>query len=116
MSTEPEEITGNILTFMGAELPDDVFIADGTNPWIEVDGVAVTWPRADLAAAPGNDCDCFDQPVPGVLAPMDSDVGVQACDECKLFPGDLEAAQALAALVGGVVKFEQETEQEQSDE
>lgn len=34
--------------------------------------------------------------VPGVLAPMDTAHGIQRCDACNLFPGDLDAARALA--------------------
>jgi len=100
--------TDNILTFTG-ELAEGVYIATGTNPWVEVDGKPVDWTQRDLAVAPDNDCDtCCDQTIPGAIAAMDTDIGIQACDNCKRFPGDLEAAQALADLVGGTVKFERE--------
>jgi hypothetical protein len=39
---------------------------------------------------------------------MDTAEGVQRCDICDIYDGDLSAAQALAALVGGVVKFQAE--------
>lgn len=45
-------------------------------------------------------------PVPGVAAPMNSPEGIQRCDECALYGGDLDAAVALALHVpGGRVMF-----------
>src|SRR4051812_24800105 len=76
-----------------------VYIADDTDPWIEVDGVPVTWPRDGLSGAEGNDCaQCVGEPVPGVLTRRNSEVGIQRCDTCLRFGGDLEAAKALAEL------------------
>ncbi len=53
-----------------------------------------------------DECTCTGSPVPGTLPAMDSPEGIQRCDECGVFEGDLEAAQALADTVGGVVMFE----------
>lgn len=50
-------------------------------------------------------CTCTGSPVAGTLPAMDTPEGIQRCDECQVFPGDLEAAQALADMVGGVVRF-----------
>jgi len=95
-------------TFDGTPLEEGVLIAEGTDPWIEVDGKSVTWPREGFLGAEGNNCECTGSPVPGVLTSMNSEAGIQRCDTCGLFPGDLEAALALAKFIGGVVKFEQE--------
>lgn len=90
--------------------PIDVQIEDRTNPWIEVDGVPVDWTTIDLPRIP---CPCEDMGLvvlPGVLDGMDTPQGVQRCDGCDAYPGDLDAALALARLVGGVVKFSKETD------
>jgi hypothetical protein len=90
-------------------LPEDTYLADQTNPWIEIDNVAVGWPLTQLSPAPDNECEqCAGEPLPGVLTRMDSEIGIQRCDTCARFGGDLPAALALAILVGGIVKFEQE--------
>jgi len=64
---------------------------------------------AEPAVWPGDDeevCDlCGDSPVRGAIAGMDFPAGIQRCDTCDLFPGDLEAALALAQAVGGVACF-----------
>lgn len=98
-----------VRTFDGRELPDGVFIASGTDPWVEVDGVPVDWKEKGGAPAEDNDCDvCSDMPVPGVIAPMNTPEGIERCDECERYPGDLEAALVLARTVGGIVRFEQD--------
>jgi hypothetical protein len=53
-------------------------------------------------------CDSCGMVLPGVIESMDTDEGIQRCDECELYPGDCEAAQALASLVGGVVCYQAE--------
>lgn len=86
----------------------DVMIADRTNPWVEVDGVPVDWTKVDL---PRVECPCGEQfkvVLAGVLEAMDTPEGIQRCDTCGIYPGDLDAALALARLVGGVVKYQQE--------
>ncbi|MGH9067139.1 MAG: hypothetical protein ACRD0J_06580 [Acidimicrobiales bacterium] len=61
-----------------------------------------------LPVAPA--CACSGSAVPGVLhgelsGPVVDEI--ERCDECERFPGDLEAAQALAThLGGGTVRFE----------
>lgn len=108
-NTDVEDQSRRVVrTFDGTPL-NDVCIADETDPWLEVDGVPVTWPRDGLRGAERNDCgQCAGEPVPGALTRMNSEVGIQRCDTCIRFAGDLDAALALAELVGGVVKFEQE--------
>jgi len=50
-------------------------------------------------------CDTCGAILPGVIEAMDSDEGIQRCDTCDLYAGDLEAAKALADHVGGTVWF-----------
>lgn len=93
-----------IATYDG-HLPDSVLIDTGTNPWVEVDGTPVDWTKSPLART---DCPCGEYRVilPGVLESMDTPDGIQRCDSCSTYDGDLAAALALAQLVGGVVRFE----------
>ena len=86
-------------------LPDGVLIASDTNPWVEVAGEPVDWTTSTLPEAA---CPCGEHPtvLPGVIAPIDTEEGINRCDAALLFDGDLDAALALARLVGGVVKFE----------
>ena len=50
-------------------------------------------------------CDSCGEILDGVIEEMDSDAGIARCDQCRTYPGDLHAAQALADLVGGVVRY-----------
>lgn len=95
------------MIFEGGNLPEGVFIASGTNPWVEVDGKPVDWLAIDLRLydRAGNDCDGCGNVVPGAIEAMDTPEGIQCCDECLRIEGDLEAAQALAEIVGGTVHF-----------
>jgi hypothetical protein len=87
----------------------DVLIAGHTNPWVEVDGKPVDWTDAPLPPRPGSTCDgCAGEPIPGVATAMDDRDGIQRCDSCALFAGDLDAAKALADLLGGRVFFYRE--------
>ena len=55
-----------------------------------------------------NDCDtCAGCLLRGVIEAMDTPEGVQRCDECDLYPGDLEAAAALrdAFFPAGLVRY-----------
>lgn len=69
----------------------------------------ITAEKAARLAAP-TPCECDGNIVPGVLS-GDRSAGetvieyVSRCDECERFPGDLEAALALAEIVGGRVWF-----------
>ncbi|MFI5736195.1 hypothetical protein ACIA49_39135 [Kribbella sp. NPDC051587] len=108
IASRAPRLVRQIGTYIG-DLPADICIAADTNPWIEINGATVTWPHPSLVPDAANDCEgCAGEPLPGVVAPMDSEIGIQRCDNCQLFEGDLPAALALAACVGGVVKFEQE--------
>lgn len=110
---QPDNEAATIRVYDGTQL-SGMFIADGTNPWIEVAGEALTWPHDALPVAQDNDCDqCAGEPLPGVLTGMDDDAGIQRCDSCERYAGDLDAAHALARLVGGVVKFEQDPSEPQ---
>jgi hypothetical protein len=90
-----------------------MMIADGTNPWVEVDGVPVDWVERE-PLHPVNDCGLCGDFLDGAIAAMDTNEGVQRCDECDLFEGDIEAAEALARLVGGVVEWIEEGEEGES--
>lgn len=106
----------DIRTFEGALQPGWL-IAEVTNPWVEAGGHEVDWTRVDFPPAVGNKCEtCWDSPIPGTLPAMDSPTGIQRCDACEKFEGDLEAALALAKLVNGVVRFEAEPAQPQMSE
>jgi hypothetical protein len=63
-------------------------------------------------------CDmCQGEPLPGLITRDERDVeGVQViylerCDTCAIYPGDLEAASALAHRLGGKAYFLQDEEQ-----
>lgn len=93
-----------VTTYDGT-LAKGVMIAGYTNPWVEVDGQPVDWSKTVLER---RECPCEDWGtvlLPGVLDSMNSAYGVQRCDACGIHDGDLDAALALARLVGGVVHF-----------
>lgn len=49
---------------------------------------------------------CGECEIRGILAPWDSTIGINMCDECDAYEGDVHAALALASLVpGGVVRI-----------
>ena len=77
----------------------DVFIAAETNPWLQVDGHPVDLTGIDNGAAV--DCDgCNDSGAyAGIVLAMDSNDGIQMCDACGKFEGDLEAAQHAAEVL-----------------
>jgi hypothetical protein len=111
-----EELMPRYATSLGTYdgTPIEVMIADRTNPWVEVDGARVDWTeRVPWSRQPGNDCDsCWDSPVAGTIPAMDTEHGIQRCDECQRFEGDLDAALALANLTGGTVRYHIETEED----
>lgn len=59
----------------------------------------------EWAGVPEFPCDSCGDILPGVIEDMDTHEGIQRCDECSVYDGDLEAALALADHVGGVVRF-----------
>jgi hypothetical protein len=90
---------------------DDTLVG---NPWLEyLDRKANL---IDLfESEPRRGCEsCSLSPIPGILIAMDDDYGIQRCDLCARYPGDLEAAQALADHLGEeflrvyVVRYESE--------
>lgn len=88
---------------------DDRVIASDTNPWIVVDGKPVDWMEPGIQVAVRESTDCEDCGlIPGVIEAMDTPEGVQRCDTCQRYEGDLFAAQALADHVGGEVWFTEE--------
>lgn len=112
-----------IRTFDGT-YDDNALMVPGTDPWVEIDGVPVDWTTCNCGSGPNtplslhasicsrraadrpNACEtCAGEPVAGVIAPMNTREGIQRCDECERFEGDLDAALALARLVGGTVKY-----------
>jgi hypothetical protein len=85
----------------------EAMIASETDPWVQLpDGSPVDWVHLKLPPEPGNGCEiCGTSPKAGALEAMNSEFGVQRCDTCDRFDGDLAAAQALADLIGGTVWF-----------
>lgn len=75
-------------------------IESETDPWLkDANGepIDLTFLNDNLVAGP---CGNGGHAVPGVIAPMNSEVGIEACDECDIY-SDLEAAKALADHIGG---------------
>ena len=74
-----------------------VLIASGTNPWLQVDGQPVDLMEIARADEYVEDCDgCRQDEFAGIALAMDTPDGIQRCDQCGTFDGDLEAAQAAA--------------------
>jgi hypothetical protein len=78
----------------------DVMLASETDPWLQrPDGSEVDL-EPHLAPLAVGDCgECRG----GFFAPTDNGPtgqGIELCDACNKFPGDLDAAVALAALIG----------------
>lgn len=86
-------------------LDDDVLIAFGTNVWLvsgeePINLQALLHETDSFPVASGNPCyQCWPEPLPGVLTAMNSEDGIERCDNCTLYEGDLEAARALADLI-----------------
>lgn len=89
-----------------------LILEDGTNPWIEVDGLPVDWMVSTLVEHPAlaERAECDNRCNAGVLLAMDTESGIQRCDECGTFDGDIEAAFFVAALVDGVVWVHDDTD------
>lgn len=87
-------MTSNEVQWTGSET---AVIESETNPWIkDPSGIPISFASADVTG-PCGEAIHF---IPGVLAPMDTDEGIQRCDQCELYPGDLEAARAVAETFG----------------
>lgn len=92
---------------------DDVMIYGHTNPWLRAsDGTDVD--IADLISKglvgetyDGTCYACGPGILAGVLAPMDSPIGIQTCDNCELYDSDLAAAQALAEHLTVVLELKE---------
>lgn len=53
-------------------------------------------------------CDtCLPGWMRGVIPAMDTEFGIQRCDYCAIFEGDLEAAQALAGFLQRTLELDQ---------
>lgn len=76
-----------------------VLIARETNPWLQVDGEPVDLTGIDTGTPV--DCDCCNDggAYAGVILAMDTSHGIQMCDVCGKFEGDLEAAQHAAEVL-----------------
>jgi hypothetical protein len=85
-----------------------ISIASGTNPWVEVDGEPIDWMTRPTDRRRTSDCDQCGEILDGVIEAMDTPEGIQRCDQCQVYDGDIEAAEALARLVGGTVKWTEE--------
>jgi hypothetical protein len=78
-----------------------VMIADQTDPWLQhPDGSEVDLLPHLAALTPGP---CGEDCSGGFFAPTSNgpaDQGIERCDQCNIYAGDLDAAVALAALIG----------------
>ena len=95
---------------------DDTFLADQTDPWLQIGDAMVRLFGLPSVEGP---CGEFDHvAIPGVLH-MDGNGPnwIERCDSCGLFEGDLHAAQALANHLnnGAVVWLLPYTESDTSD-
>lgn len=82
-------------------LPDGVTIKFGTDVWLQEgeEPVDLQWilDHVPEARASVGHCEgCRREFIDGVFAPVNDDISIGMCDECGIFEGDLEAAQALA--------------------
>lgn len=77
----------------------NVLIARETNPWLQVNGEPVDLTGIDTGTPA--DCDCCNDggAYAGVILAMDTSHGIQMCDMCGKFEGDLEAAQHAAEVL-----------------
>ena len=80
---------------------ESILIASGTNPWLQVDGKPVNLTALYGTGTVDYDvCDgCAQGDFAGIVLAMDSGEGIQRCDGCQKFDGDLEAAQATADVL-----------------
>jgi hypothetical protein len=94
-------MTVKTIRFEG-ELPEGWVIAGTTNPWIEEadSDTALDLEQVALSIGQLNNSGqcygCYNCILEGVIEAMDTPEGIQRCDNCDVFEGDLEAAQALA--------------------
>lgn len=94
-----------------------VTLADCTDPWLQhPDGSVVALTEHLAALTPGECGECRG----GFFAPTDNgptEQGVERCDACDAYPGDLDAAVALAALIGPdiTVWYEPDTDEQEDD-
>ena len=88
----------------GEDLAPGHYIATDSEPWLRDPETGEDVNLAAFeAAAPRTpetvdvDCECEWSWFPGAFAPVNSDYGIQACDSCDTYEGDLETAAAIAA-------------------
>lgn len=82
---------------------EDAVMEYGTYAWLQIGDalVDVTLATKHWPAAAGNDCEgCVGTELLGARWPVDSTYGIERCDVCELYPGDLHAARAVAARIG----------------
>lgn len=90
---------------------EDVFatISFATDPWLQSDGkpidlVELFQGREDVFPIPDNECTgCAGERVPGAIAPINDEYGIEMCDECTRFDSDFFAADAVAHLISTTV-------------
>lgn len=80
-------------------------LIDG-DPWVEVDGMPIDWRFAQLPSQRVMECadNTCGEILDGVIECMNTPYGVERCDVCGIYDGDLSAAQALAEYAGGEVR------------
>lgn len=81
----------------------DEIIEYATDPWLQWQGINDPIPLSGIALQPDfdNDCGtCGGSPLPGVVPQqMNTQFGIERCDECERFDGDFSASQALAQFI-----------------
>ena len=86
-------------------LQTDVALLAEEDPWVETAEGMVDWINdidGDvLLPAPTDPAECPETCHAGILVACNDEYGVQRCDQCQVYDGDIEAAIALANIVGG---------------
>lgn len=81
-----------------------VMLADTTDPWLQrPDGAVVDLEPFTALLSPGP---CGEDCSAGIFAPTGNgptEQGIERCDQCATYEGDLDAALALAVIVAHVV-------------
>ncbi len=74
-------------------------IARHTNPWLQYGDKPIDLLSMQAIVRPRlvnhDDCDQCGNLLRGVIEAMDTDAGIQRCDQCQAYEGDLQAARAL---------------------
>jgi hypothetical protein len=112
VNDEPDVLAAKQYT---GTLPDAETIADQSDPWLQYPWGSVVRVLEFIEALPAGSCeeDCHG----GYFAPTSNGPtgdGIERCDTCNVFEGDLDAALALAATIGPDITVWYLTDNEES--